>query len=78
MEIRVQIPRIPAGALSNLLGLFGLIAIVVAVGGLVGVWWAVLAGGMLAAGLSALAQAQNAAEQAEVGVATARTLKAAQ
>lgn len=61
MRITITVPRIPAGALSNLVGLLGLVAAVVAVGGLAGVWWAVLAGGLVAVGLSALAQAQDAA-----------------
>ena len=60
MKVTITLPRIPAGALSNLAGLAGLIAAVVAIGGLAGVWWAVLAGGLVAVGLSALAQAQDA------------------
>lgn len=57
MEIRIRVPRIPAGAPSNLLGLLGLLAVVVAVGGLTGnLWWAVLTGGAFAVGLAVLAQ----------------------
>ncbi len=76
MEIRVRLPRIPAGALSNLIGLLGLVAIVVAIGGLAGVWWAVLGGGVFAVGLAALAQL-GAEQAAQVGVAAAQPLKAA-
>jgi hypothetical protein len=57
VEIRIRVPRVPAGAVSNLLGLLGLVAMVVAVGGLTGnVWWAVLTGGAFAVGLAVLAQ----------------------
>lgn len=58
MEIRIRLPRIAAGALSNLVGLLGLLGIVVAVGGLThSVWWAVLTGGVFSVTLAALAQA---------------------
>lgn len=58
MEIRIRVPRIAAGAMSNLVGLLGLLSIVVAVGGLThNVWWAVLTGGAFSLTLAALAQA---------------------
>lgn len=57
MLISFRLPRIPAGAWSNLLGLFGLLAIVAAVGGLTGnPWWAVLTGGLIGVGLATMAQ----------------------
>lgn len=62
MEIRIRVPRIPAGLVSNLLGLAGLVAVVVAVGGLTGnVWWAVLTGGVFAVVLAVIAQTQTVA-----------------
>ena len=64
MTITVRLPRIAAGLLSNLVGLFGLIAVAVAVGGLTGNWWAtLLVGGVFAVGLAALSQAAAAAPQ---------------
>lgn len=57
MEIRVSLPHIPAGAVSNLLGLVAVVAIVVAIGGLTGNWWwSVLAGGVFGLVLAVLAQ----------------------
>lgn len=56
--VRVPVPRIPAGLGSNLLGVAGLVAVVVAVGMLAGAAWAVLTGGLLAVGLAAIGQAQ--------------------
>lgn len=62
MELRIRVPRVPTGALSNLVGLAGLIAFAVAVGGLTGVWWwSLLILGVEAVALSALAQAHEAA-----------------
>ena len=76
MEIRIRLPRIAAGALSNLVGLLGLLGIVVAVGGLThSVWWAVLTGGVFAVGLAALAQA--GAESAQVKASPAVAVAAA-
>lgn len=58
--VTVRIP-VPSGqTVTNLLGLFGVLAVVVAVGGLVGVWWALLTGGVFALGLAVLAQTVGA------------------
>lgn len=66
MEIRINVPRIPAGLFANLVGLAGLIAVVLAVGGLTGNWWwSVLAGGAVAFGLAFVAQQQSAAAAVE-------------
>lgn len=60
--VTIRIPALPAGLLSNLLGLVGLVAVVAAAGGLTGNWWwSVLAGGAVATGLSVIAQYNNAA-----------------
>lgn len=73
MKVTVTLPRIPAGAASNLLGLLGLLAVVVAIGGLTGnVWWSVLAGGGFAVGLAVLAQlGEQQSAGAETTVAAA-------
>lgn len=75
MEIRIRLPKVAAGAVSNLVGLLGLLGIVVAVGGLTGnIWWAVLTGGVMAVGLAWIAQTQaEAGEKATpLTVAAAR------
>lgn len=55
-ELRIRVPQPPAGLLGNLLGLAGLIAVAVAVGGLTGNWWwSALTGGVFAVALSWIA-----------------------
>lgn len=62
MEIRIAVPRVPAGLVANLLGVLGLAAFALAVGGLAGNWWwSVLVGAVFAVGLSYIAQTQAAA-----------------
>ena len=64
-EIRIPVPRLPRGLGANLVGLLGLVAAVLAIGGLTGNWWwSVLAGGLVAVVLSYVAQthAVSAAE----------------
>ncbi len=45
MEVRIRLPRVPSGLFGNLVGLLGLIAFAVCVGGLLaangvtGAWW---------------------------------------
>lgn len=79
MEIRINVPRIPSGLAANLFGLFGLVAVVLAIGGLTGNWWwSVLAGGAVAVGLAYIAQTQAAAdasatEPAKPALAVARS-----
>jgi hypothetical protein len=61
-EIRIPVPRLPQGFAANLVGLLGLIAAVLAVGGLTGNWWwSVLVGGLVSVGLSYVAQTHVAA-----------------
>jgi hypothetical protein len=62
-EIRIPVPRLPRGLAANLVGLLGLLAAVLAVGGLTGNWWwSVLAGGLVSVGLSYVAQTHLAVE----------------
>jgi hypothetical protein len=62
-EIRIPVPRLPRGLAANLVGLLGLVAAVLAVGGLTGNWWwSVLVGGLVAVGLSYIAQTHLAVE----------------
>lgn len=71
--LTIKIPAAPKGLLSNLLGLAGLVAVVVAIGGLAGNWWwSGLAGGVASVALSYIAHV-NAAQTEQTGEhATAR------
>ncbi|MDH2425774.1 hypothetical protein [Sphaerisporangium sp. TRM90804] len=69
MIVSFRLPSISLGAVSNMVGLLGLVAVAVAVGGLLGSWWwTCLSGGVFAVGLAVLAgmsaQAQAQAEAA--------------
>lgn len=75
-EIRIPVPRVPPGLGSNLLGLLGLVAVAVALGGLFGNWWVTaLVGGVFAVALAHMAQAEprktTAAKPALVAVSKA-------
>lgn len=76
MRITITLPRLPAGASTNLVGLLGLVAVAVAVGGLThNVWWSVLTGGLFAVALAVLAQMgeqQSAAAPTTVAAASVR------
>lgn len=56
IKMKFDVPTPSSVAISNLLGALGLVAMVLAVGGLAGVWWAVLAGGGVLVGLSIIGQ----------------------
>lgn len=77
MDLHIRVPRVPSGAFSNLLGVAGLVAFALAIGGLTGNWWwSVLLGGVFAVGLSYIAQTHASAAEAESTVpvaAAART-----
>lgn len=62
MDVRFHIPAPSSMLISNLLGVLGLVAVVVAVGMLASFAWALLAAGIIATGLCVLAQ--NAARPA--------------
>ncbi len=64
MEIHFRLPRLTPGLLSNLLGVAGLLGVVVAIGGLTSPWWALLAGSLIAVGLSYAASTHAEAEGA--------------
>ena len=71
MEIKIRVPRIPAGAISNIVGLLGLLAVVIAIGGLTeNLWWSVLSGGAVAFGLAVVAQLGAQTEQQEAAPST--------
>ncbi|UUV34388.1 hypothetical protein NQK81_13335 [Amycolatopsis roodepoortensis] len=71
MVIRIRIPAPSSMAVANLLAVLGLVAIVVAVGGMLGVWPAVLTGGVFAVVLGWVGMAQAAAvEQAPPAAAS--------
>lgn len=69
--VTIRIPAPSSMLLANLLGVLGLIAVVTAVGGLLGVWWAVLAGGAFAVALSMVAASHAAVAEVEAQKPTA-------
>lgn len=75
--VTIRIPAPSSMLMANLLGVLGLAGVVVAIGGLAGWWWALLAAGTLLAGLAVIAQA-NLAEAAPAtasGPAAAPTVR---
>lgn len=87
MKITIHLPAVAPNALSNLVGLAGVLAVVIAVGALAGNWWwSVLAGGTAAVVLASLAQlgaepqpvAAAAAAPAEVPPAPVQQASAAE
>lgn len=56
MRVSFYVPRPSSMLVSNLLGVLGLVAVIVAVGLLAGWAWALLAAGLVCVGLCALAQ----------------------
>lgn len=82
-EIRIRVPHPSSTLLNNMLGVLGLVATVVAIGGLAGWLWGLLAGGIFAVTLSVIgstyAPAEPAvAEDAEPGRLAALTAVAAE
>lgn len=72
MRVSIYVPRPSSMLVSNLLGVLGLAAVVVAVGLLAGFAWALLGAGVIAVVLCALSQ--NAAGEAAAAVAPAGAL----
>lgn len=60
LTIRVPVPVLSGVLGANLAGLLGLVAICVALGGLLGVWVGILAAGIFAVALSYIAQTHAA------------------
>lgn len=52
MVIRIKLPSITTEKISNLVGLLGLIAIIVAVGGLTNWWYSLLVAGVFSVGIA--------------------------
>lgn len=74
MEIKIRLPRIPSGGLSNIVGLLGLLGIVLAVGGLTGNWWwSVLTAGVFGVALAYVAQTHDAVAATAEPVAAGRS-----
>ena len=65
--VRIPVPRLTAGLMSNALGLLGLVLMVVGIGGLAGIWWAVMAAGITGVALSYLISAQQEPEKINFG-----------
>lgn len=68
MVINIRLPRITLGTVSNLIGLAGLAAVAVAIGGLTGIWWWAL----LVAGVELVAVAYLAGQVEQDHGAAAR------
>lgn len=64
MEVRIRLPKISPGFVSNLLGVLGLIAIVAAVAGLTSPWWALLTAGGFCVALAYIAGLNDAPAKA--------------
>lgn len=68
--VTIRIPVPSSMLVSNLVGLLGLVAVIVAVGLLAGFAWALLGAGVVAVGLCVLAQ--NSAGAAKRGAAAGK------
>lgn len=66
--VRIPVPRLTAGLMSNALGLLGLVLMVVGIGGLAGVWWAIMAAGITGVALSYLISAQQESEADTISI----------
>lgn len=66
--VTIKIPALPRGLFANLLGLAGLVAMIVAVGGLThNWWWTLLAAGIVSVGLSYIAHLNGVAAAEPAG-----------
>lgn len=63
-EIRIRVPHPSSTLLNNLLGVLGLVATIVAIGGLAGWLWGLLAAGVFAVTLSLIGATYAPAEPA--------------
>lgn len=76
--VTIRIPAPSSMLVANVVAVLGVAAVVAAIGGLAGLWWAVLAGGIACVALAAIAMTHMAAEQpvpvsGPVGVANGET-----
>lgn len=78
MEVRFRVPRVPAGLFGNLIGLLGLIAFAVCVGGLLasfgmpGAWWVSGIVGAIEAGFLSWIASTHAEAEAEKAIEWAK------
>ncbi|GAB3429857.1 hypothetical protein [Actinophytocola sediminis] len=63
-EIRIRVPHPSSALLNNMLGALGLVAMVIAVGGLAGWLWGLLASGIVAVTISLVGSTYAAPELA--------------
>lgn len=71
--VTIRVPAPPPGLLSNLVGLLGLVAVVLAVAFLTDWRWGLLGAGLVAVGLAMLAQLRTAAVERPASVRPIRT-----
>lgn len=77
--IRIPVPRLDAGFISNLLGLAGLLMLVLAPGALTGNWaWTLVTAGLAGITLSYLISTQLGEQQPAKPAPAGRHLKAAE
>lgn len=77
--VRIPVPRLDAGLISNLLGLAGLILLVLAPGALTGEWaWTLVTAGLAGVALSYLVSNQLTEQQPAKPEPAGRHLKAAE
>lgn len=69
VTLRIRVPAPSSMLFANVIAVLGLVAIVIAVGGLAGVWWAVLTAGVFAFALGWVGMTQAAVAEQSPAVA---------